>query len=97
MNAIEQRAGERLLETMSRLRMEPGVALSQVWRHRESGNVYVLLFVGVQEATLDYVAVYERVDIARCNGPASMIWVRPLEEFLDRFENCNRTASEVET
>jgi hypothetical protein len=48
-----------------------------LWRHKASGHVYQVRDVAYLEADLSVVVTYEREGV---------VWVRPLDEFLDRFE-----------
>jgi hypothetical protein len=47
------------------------------WRHRK-GGVYVIVFNGITEATLEPCVAYRNPE-----RPADPYWVRPLSEFLD--------------
>lgn len=47
------------------------------WRHLKTGNEYVVLGVGMIEATLTAAVLYRRA----VGDP--LVWVRPLAEFLD--------------
>lgn len=56
---------------------ESGVARGQIWRHRKSGDDYVVTGVALDEPTLAPMVVYKS---AECQ------WIRALAVFLDRFE-----------
>ena len=50
------------------------------WRHIKSGNTYRIVACGWIEATLDNVVIYQDLT------PRRFVWVRPLDEFAEKFE-----------
>lgn len=52
-----------------------------LWKHKKTGNVYLLMSGGLVESSLEPVAIYRiRHDLG------GVWWVRPMAEFLDKFE-----------
>jgi len=58
-----------------------GPPIGSRWRHRRSGGTYVVIAVALVESTLVPAVVY--AGVAR-EGRA--VWVRPLEQWAERFE-----------
>jgi hypothetical protein len=54
------------------------------WKHTKSGNIYKLVRVAFEEATLSLVVCYYRA-----NDPA-LCFTRPLDEFLAKFEKADK-------
>lgn len=54
------------------------IASTQSFRHKKSGRIYVRMSEGKWEATLEEVVIYI--------GLGGQVWVRPKDEFYDRFE-----------
>jgi hypothetical protein len=54
-----------------------------VWKHKRTGNYYEIILAEnvFIEATTEPAVVYERV-----NKAVKGVWVRPLDEFMERFE-----------
>ena len=53
------------------------------WRHRETGDVYHLIGGVLIEATVAPAVAYSPVD-------GTDVWVRPLDEFLENFEEVRK-------
>lgn len=68
---------EQLLERIDTCGVEAGSS----WHHGRTGTRYLVLDVGVQEASLEPVVTYCRVDDKR-----TPTFARPVSEFLERFE-----------
>lgn len=54
------------------------------WRHRRTKNEYMVVAGAVREATLTAEVVYRAVPLEPVGG--TVLWVRPLGDFLERFE-----------
>lgn len=57
--------------------MTKGVHVGRWYRHRK-GAIYRLLKVAMLESDKSLMAVYE--------GPPLTVWVRPLDEFVEKFD-----------
>ena len=65
-------------------RLANPIILGRFWRHEKTGKHYEVLGTGYIEATLTPCVIYRR------KSGDDIVWVRPLEEFLDgRFEDIN--------
>lgn len=53
------------------------------WRHKGTGKPYALMGGAINEADLVPVVVYRPLMM---QAPHTEVWVRPLAEFLERFE-----------
>ena len=60
-----------------RNRQAQGPPIGSDWRHRKAGGWYRVVCTGIRESDCEPVVVY--------NG-GGVYWVRPLAEFLERFE-----------
>lgn len=49
------------------------------WVHIKSERTYRVLDVGYRESDLEVLVMYEQ------EGSTGLVWVRPIDEFLDRF------------
>lgn len=52
-----------------------------VYLHKKKQDLYTVLHIGRDEATDNSVAIYQRTNVIDAT-----IWVRPLNEFKERFE-----------
>lgn len=57
-----------------------------LYRHKKTGGIYVHLTNAHIEADKTFVAVYRRVGATQDD----LAWVRPIDEFHDRFELLTR-------
>jgi hypothetical protein len=55
------------------------------FRHKKTGNVYQVLCGAVRESDLTPEVAYRRWEPVK-EGTRPWVWVRPLAEFLEKFE-----------
>ena len=66
------------------------------WSHKRSGLMYTVIGLGLEEATLNPVVLYKRLDPALPYfdrvDVKNPIWTRPVAEFLEKFEQVVKVA-----
>lgn len=66
-----------------------------LWRHIKSDSVYLVMYIGVRESTVEPDVAYMAFDEAK-QAPKPPVWFRPLADFLDgRFVTCEEARKKV--
>jgi hypothetical protein len=70
-------------QPMDEILQPNGVLPNERWRNKKNGNIYTVVEVGRHSETLEWMVAYR--------NPEGMLWLRPYELFLIKFEKEQKT------